>query len=282
MTNTFSKKLFNNHWLAGLIDGDGCFLISSKGYASLEITVATPDLPMLQILQDRYGGSLKPRAGTRSVRYRLHNKLGLLKCVQDVNGCIRNVIRQNQLKRVCKLYGMQLKLPELNCWDSAYVSGLFDSDGTIRISVKRHMAPQNVKGTEGKILRLSQASSTQLTLSITQKYRENLIFLYQKDKSCFGRLSYDKSQNGYYTWYVTSRKDIFQMLAYFDTYPCHSVRRHRVGLVKAYYALLDHEKTVFNKACPSSNGENYDGGRCLWSTKLTKNNFARDWFKYDI
>jgi hypothetical protein len=26
-----------NQWLAGLIDGDGCFLLSKKGYASLEI-----------------------------------------------------------------------------------------------------------------------------------------------------------------------------------------------------------------------------------------------------
>lgn len=38
------KSLFNsvkddkfNEWLAGIIDGDGCFLLSKKGYASLEI-----------------------------------------------------------------------------------------------------------------------------------------------------------------------------------------------------------------------------------------------------
>lgn len=34
-------------WIAGLIDGDGCFLISSKGYASLEITVPSVDEALL-------------------------------------------------------------------------------------------------------------------------------------------------------------------------------------------------------------------------------------------
>ncbi len=37
-----NKNLSNNkfnEWLAGLIDGDGCFLLSKKGYASLEIVM---------------------------------------------------------------------------------------------------------------------------------------------------------------------------------------------------------------------------------------------------
>jgi hypothetical protein len=34
-TNTKFKQ-----WLAGLIDGNGCFLLSKKGYASLEITMS--------------------------------------------------------------------------------------------------------------------------------------------------------------------------------------------------------------------------------------------------
>src|SRR5690606_7969814 len=37
--DTKSNNLKWNQWLAGLIDGDGCFLLSKKGYASLEITM---------------------------------------------------------------------------------------------------------------------------------------------------------------------------------------------------------------------------------------------------
>ena|SRR4051794_13838423 len=34
-----------NQWLAGLIDGDGCFQLSKKGYASLEIVMEIRDKP---------------------------------------------------------------------------------------------------------------------------------------------------------------------------------------------------------------------------------------------
>jgi len=40
--NASNKKF--HQWLAGLIDGDGCFLLSKKGYASLEIVMETRDM----------------------------------------------------------------------------------------------------------------------------------------------------------------------------------------------------------------------------------------------
>jgi intein/homing endonuclease len=164
-------------WLAGLIDGDGCFLISGKGYASLEITVSSLDLAMLQKLQMEYGGGLKSRAGSQSVRYRLHHKPGLLKLIKDVKGRIRNSVRQDQLRRICELYNLTFISPGPYSWNSGYASGLFDSDGTIVLSVKEHTAPENLKGTYGKIQRLIHATKIQLCLSITQKYRKNVSFL---------------------------------------------------------------------------------------------------------
>jgi hypothetical protein len=259
MTITKSTLCFD--WLAGLIDGDGCFLISSKGYASLEITVATPDLPMLQKIQTQYGGGLKPRAGSRSVRYRLHTKPALLNLVKALNGRIRNSIRLDQFRRICDLYQIPLILPGLYTWDSGYASGLFDSDGKILLSVKATNAPKNLKGTNGKIKRLSYATKVQLSLGITQKYRNNLSFLTQScNRERFGFLNYDKSQNGYYTWYVTSRRDVFKMLHYFDRYPSHSVRGHRIAQIKAYYSLID--------------------TGCLQHQSKAWQEFAINWFKF--
>jgi hypothetical protein len=45
-------------WLGGFIDGDGCYLVSKKGYCSLENTVHTKDEPLLAQIKQRYGGSL--------------------------------------------------------------------------------------------------------------------------------------------------------------------------------------------------------------------------------
>jgi hypothetical protein len=46
-----------NQWLAGLIDGDGSFLLSKKGYASLEIVMEVRDKHALYQIKERFGGS---------------------------------------------------------------------------------------------------------------------------------------------------------------------------------------------------------------------------------
>ena len=47
------------HYLAGLIDGDGCFQLSKKGYASLEIVLETRDKRCLYQIKQKFGGSIK-------------------------------------------------------------------------------------------------------------------------------------------------------------------------------------------------------------------------------
>ena len=99
-------------WLAGLIDGDGCFQLSKKGYASLEITMDIRDEHALQIIKNVYGGSIKLRSGANALRYRLHHKAGLLSLISDVNGEIRNSNRLLQLNKICLKYSLDLKYPE--------------------------------------------------------------------------------------------------------------------------------------------------------------------------
>jgi hypothetical protein len=59
-----------SQWLAGFIDGDGCFLVSKRGYTSLEITTSSKDEEMLNKIKNKYGGSVKARAGMKALRYR--------------------------------------------------------------------------------------------------------------------------------------------------------------------------------------------------------------------
>jgi len=86
--------------VAGFIDGDGCFLISKKGYCSLEITTHVKDHFLLVYIQNKYGGSLKPRAGLNCVRYRLIKKDRLKTLCIDVNGYLRHPIRLQQFEKV--------------------------------------------------------------------------------------------------------------------------------------------------------------------------------------
>ena len=51
------------------------------------------DKHCLYQIKDKFGGSVKLRAGDNHLRYRLHHKAGLLKLIDCVNGLIRNPTR---------------------------------------------------------------------------------------------------------------------------------------------------------------------------------------------
>ena len=97
-------------WFAGIIDGDGCFLVSKQGYPSLEITVDLKDLYLLHYIQNKIGGgNIKLRSGSKSYRYRMHNKKGMIHVVNIVNGYIQHNIRKSQLHRVCSTLNIPIK-----------------------------------------------------------------------------------------------------------------------------------------------------------------------------
>jgi len=100
-----------NQWLGGLIDGAGCFLLSKKGYASLEIVVELRDKRCLYEIKQAFGGAVQLRAGDNHLRYRLHNRPGLLKLIAAINGQIRNPVRLAQLNKICDKYGIPLIFP---------------------------------------------------------------------------------------------------------------------------------------------------------------------------
>ena len=113
--STSSKK--NNdqkfyEWLAGVIDGDGCFQISKKGYTSLEIVMETRDKHCLYMIKQKFGGSVKLKSDVNWVRYRLHNKEGIIYLINSVNGLIRNPNRILQLGKICEKYEIALKYPK--------------------------------------------------------------------------------------------------------------------------------------------------------------------------
>jgi hypothetical protein len=107
-TSFSTKEIHFNKWLSGLIDGDGSFQVSKKGYTSCEITVALHDERMLRTIQNFLGGSIKLRSGAQAVRWRLHNKSGMINLVNRVNGNIRHSNRLLQLNKVCVTLGLQV------------------------------------------------------------------------------------------------------------------------------------------------------------------------------
>ena len=202
-----------NQWLAGLIDGDGSFLLSKKGYASLEITMDIRDEHALQIVKNVYGGSIKLRSGANALRYRLHHKSGLLKLINDVNGHIRNSNRLVQLNKLCAKYEISLIYPQKLTFDNGWLSGFLDACGKVTIN------------------------STQLSISASQKTSELLQPLLE---IYGGNIYIDRGSSQSFKWYITKREDIVdKLIEYFKKYPSRSAKKNRLHLIPKYYELKD-------------------------------------------
>lgn len=61
------------------------------------------------------------------MRYRLHNKAGMILLLNDVNGFVRHPIRMLQLQKVCQSANLVYKAPQkkLNS-NHGWFAGIFD------------------------------------------------------------------------------------------------------------------------------------------------------------
>lgn len=200
-------------WIAGVTDGDGNLYISGKGYVEYSVLMEPRDIACLYKLKDRYGGSVKATAHAKAVRFRLHHKEGILRMINDINGLIQNSVRLEQLKKVCLMYNIQALQPETLVYNSAYLSGLFDSDGSVYYNKE----------------------SVQVFITVSQKKRELLDLLL----SVYGGKVYSANKAGTaFKWTVFRKSEVLALVNnYFHWNPCVSAKNKKFGLVKHFYYL---------------------------------------------
>ena len=227
--NLKGEKKFNE-WLGGLIDGDGSFGITQKKYTNCEITVELRDAKCLYLIKNKFGGSIKLRSGSNSIRYRLHNKEGMKNLVNAVNGNIRNTKRLIQLNKICIILGINVIKPKLLTKENGWFSGFFDADGTITMSIKN--------------------GYPQLVISVSNKY---LVDVEDHKKVFGGSIYFDKGSTGSYKWIISSKKDILNYIEYIKKYPLKTKKWNRIMLCNKYYELINlkaynSELEVYKKA----------------------------------
>jgi len=201
-----------NEWLAGLIDGDGCFLLSKKGYASLEIVAQLRDKQCLYLIKQKYGGAVKLHAGDNYLRYRLHHKAGLLNLINGVNGLIRNPTKIIQLGKICEKYEIELKDPIPLTYYSGWFAGFFDSDGSIYLNDK----------------------SGQVFVTASQKNR----FLLDVLVKLYGGQIYTAVKQDAFKWTCYKKKEILYLVNdYFKVNPCKSAKYTILIMANKFYEL---------------------------------------------
>lgn len=227
-----------NQWLAGLIDGDGCFGITQNKYTNCEITVALEDEKTLRIIQNKFGGSIKLRSGAKAIRYRLHNQKGMINLINAINGNIRHSKRLVQLHKVCSLLNIPVLEPIILTKNNSWLTGFFDADGTINFSFKSSCHSAGGYLSKGKV-----SNHPQLTISVTNKYLQD-VFPFKEILG--GNIYFDKSQNGYYKWSIQSKKDILNFVDYIKLNPSKTVKLNRILLCNLYYDLKDLKSYILN------------------------------------
>lgn len=208
-----SKKedIIFNQWLAGLIDGDGCFQLSKKGYASLEIVMETRDKHCLYLIKQRFGGSVKLRSGVKWLRYRLHHKKGLLDLIQAIKGQIRNPIRFIQLAKICDLYNIELLPVQSLTYENGWFSGFFDSDGSVYLNLE----------------------SSQMFITASQKNK----YILEPLMTLYGGSIYLHKEN--FKWVVYKKSEVIKILDYFKLCPSRSAKHKRLKAIKRFYELRE-------------------------------------------
>ena len=140
--NHHNNLIFDNHnkeislkfkqWFAGLTDGDGYIYVNKKGFVGFELTLQTHDEKVLRIIQNKFGGTVHARGGLKAVRYRTQRRDVMYKIIQCLNGFVINNVRLVQLHKACLALNIPIKEPIVPDINSAYISGLLDSDGSIK------------------------------------------------------------------------------------------------------------------------------------------------------
>ena len=207
-TNKFNDKHFNE-WLAGVIDGDGQFLLSKKGSVRLYIVMNTRDKRALYEIMHKFGGSIKPVSN--ALRYNLSNKLGLIKLIKAVNGEIRNPIRLLQLNKLCIKYNIKLIYPNPLTFYNGWFSGFLDSDGSVYLN----------------------ESSGQVIISVTQK---NIYLLNPLINLYGGRVEPSNSKGQAFKYIIYRKEQLFNIIdRYFSIYELKTLKDNRVKLIKDFY-----------------------------------------------
>ena len=210
-TFSFITCDYFNEWLAGVIDGNGYFLLSKEGNAGLVINFQLADFRCLYIIFRAFGGSFRQRKDKNELQYRLYNEKKLFDLINRINGLIRTSARLVQLSRISNEYGINIYQASGLTYDNGWFSGIFDSDGHICL---------NLIGNE-------------LDIIIVQKEK----YVLDSIASIYGGEVLETRRKDHFGWVVYKKNEVLNLLNYFNKYKLQSENALRIQLINKYYEL---------------------------------------------
>lgn len=195
------------YYLAGLIEGDGCF-----SNQKLEIAFHEKDKSAAYSLRKQlgFGQIYKYSQNRKAVRFTISNKKGLKRVLDLVNGKFVSPIKVNQLidKGYKSRLGDKILDPSLNiCLTNHWLAGFLDADGSIGIFIADSKTHRHGK-------------SVRLEIKFTQKDKEILSLI----ASVFEVKSIYKDKKNIYRLTLTGSHKINKMINYLDNYHLQTIK----------------------------------------------------------
>jgi ubiquinol-cytochrome c reductase cytochrome b subunit len=210
-----------NKWLAGFIDGDGYFCLSThetmngNREAALEIAQALWNNNILLLLKEKLAGNIYKARGSTNVYY-LRKREHLIPLVHRVNGHIRATSRTVQFKALCELLNITYIRPIPLMANDPYLSGFFDADGSLNVASN------------------GQKVESRVQMEVASKYQEDL----EVFKKAYNGAIRLLKQSNCYKWVISAKADIlFANKCFLGN--LRSNKQIRNNLVPLFYDLKD-------------------------------------------
>jgi hypothetical protein len=125
-----------NNWLAGLIDGEGSFLINKQGYGSCEITLHEEDIQTLYFIKKFLNyGNITKRSNVKAYRIIINKIENIKDLINRLNGKLNTPEKQLQFIKICQIFNITPTFPN-NSLNFAWLSGFIDGEGYFSIRNK--------------------------------------------------------------------------------------------------------------------------------------------------
>ena len=228
-------------WLAGFIDGDGTFRVTNT-YCRLQIEQATWNLHLLQLLERKFGGTIrKCKRYPNTHIYGLSDRSSLIEIAHGINGNIRATNRIVQFQNLCDVFHINYQSPYDMDLNNSYLGGFFDADGCISYDFWN-------RG---------------LKISASAKYCNDIkIFEFMFKGNTFA----EKNGNAF-EWKIGAKSDVLFAHKYLEA-NIKSNKLIRMKLIPLFYELKD--KRAYNEDSPDHSAWNemlenwYDNGADLY------------------
>ena len=221
------------YYLAGLIEGDGCFERNR-----LTICYHEKDLPSALWLKERIGyGKVNPIKMKKAIGYYLTEKEGIKKVMNLVNGKFNTNSKINQMikYKYDLKYGVKILPPNLNpkIRNSYWLSGFVDADGCFLVLIRNLIGLMS----QDLSLKKKRTGEVRLKLKISQKKGEVLESIH---KEFGGYLA--KAKRGEWEYDSTSFTVALKLIEYFDKYSLISTKYIEYLLWRDCYRIVQRKE----------------------------------------